>query len=129
MIERVKKAYPNASTFARRFASRRYEPPSVGRDHGGGDGWHIVEPRDITVLDRIGGGAGLSAACSIPVRKAERSRSAASLPALRCKSTATTIVLILRTEEHAADKPVAAPMRSRTVMSRGSTMSSRRPPP
>jgi 2-dehydro-3-deoxygluconokinase len=59
MIERVKKAYPNASV----FATTLREVVSVNLHLWGaimaeGDNWHVVEPREITVLDRIGGGDG-----------------------------------------------------------------------
>jgi 2-dehydro-3-deoxygluconokinase len=59
MITRVKKAYPNASV----FATTLREVISVNQHMWGaimleGDNWHVVEPREITVLDRIGGGDG-----------------------------------------------------------------------
>ena len=59
MINRVKKAYPNASV----FGTTLREVISVNRHLWGaimreGDNWHVVEPREITVLDRIGGGDG-----------------------------------------------------------------------
>ncbi len=59
MIQRVKKAYPNAST----YATTLREVVDTNRHHWGaimaaGDEWFVVEPRDITVLDRIGGGDG-----------------------------------------------------------------------
>jgi 2-dehydro-3-deoxygluconokinase len=59
MITRVKKAYPNASV----FATTLREVVSVNQHMWGaimleGDNWHVVEPREITVLDRIGGGDG-----------------------------------------------------------------------
>ena len=59
MISRVKKAYPNASV----FATTLREVVDVNRHLWGaimlaGDDWHVVEPREITVLDRIGGGDG-----------------------------------------------------------------------
>ncbi len=59
MIDRVKKAYPNASV----FATTLREVISVNRHLWGaimreGDNWHVVEPREINVLDRIGGGDG-----------------------------------------------------------------------
>jgi 2-dehydro-3-deoxygluconokinase len=59
MIRRVKKAFPNAST----FATTLREVVDANRHHWGaimaaGDQWHVVEPREITVLDRIGGGDG-----------------------------------------------------------------------
>jgi 2-dehydro-3-deoxygluconokinase len=59
MIERVKKAYPNASTFATTLRevvdSNRHLWGAILAE---GDNWHVVEPRDITVMDRIGGGDG-----------------------------------------------------------------------
>jgi len=59
MINRVKKKYPDTSL----FATTLREVVSVGLHHWGaivseGDNWHVVEPRDIHVLDRIGGGDG-----------------------------------------------------------------------
>jgi 2-dehydro-3-deoxygluconokinase len=59
MINRVKKAYPNAST----YATTLREVEDTNRHHWGaimavGDEWFVVEPRAITVLDRIGGGDG-----------------------------------------------------------------------
>ncbi|MFH1476193.1 MAG: PfkB family carbohydrate kinase [Verrucomicrobiota bacterium] len=59
MIERVKKAYPDASA----FATTLREVISTNRHLWGaimaeGADWHVVEPREITVLDRIGGGDG-----------------------------------------------------------------------
>lgn len=59
MIERVKKSYPNASV----FATTLREVISANRHQWGaimseGSNWHVVEPRDIDVLDRIGGGDG-----------------------------------------------------------------------
>lgn len=59
MIRRVKKAYPNASTFAttlREVVSTNHH--LWGAIVAAGDTWQVVEPRDITVLDRIGGGDG-----------------------------------------------------------------------
>ncbi len=57
MINRVKKAYPAASV----FATTLREVINVNLHRWGaimaaGDAWHQVEPREITVLDRIGGG-------------------------------------------------------------------------
>ncbi|NLZ44279.1 MAG: sugar kinase [Clostridia bacterium] len=57
MIGRAKKAFPNASVFANTLR----EVISVNSHLWGailaeGENWHIVEPRPITVLDRIGGG-------------------------------------------------------------------------
>jgi 2-dehydro-3-deoxygluconokinase len=59
MIGRVKKAFPNASV----FATTLREVISVNRHLWGaimleGDDWHVIEPREIGVLDRIGGGDG-----------------------------------------------------------------------
>ena len=59
MIERVKKAYPNASV----FATTLREVVSANMHRWGailaeGDNWHVVEPREIGVVDRIGGGDG-----------------------------------------------------------------------
>lgn len=59
MIERVKKAYPNASV----FATTLREVVSVNEHLWGaimreGANWHVAAPRSIHVLDRIGGGDG-----------------------------------------------------------------------
>lgn len=59
MIDRVKAAYPNASV----FATTLREVISANTHHWGAivaapDGWHVIEPREIGVLDRIGGGDG-----------------------------------------------------------------------
>lgn len=59
MIDRVKQAYPNASVFAttlREVVSANHH--RWGAIMAEGSNWHVVEPRDITVLDRIGGGDG-----------------------------------------------------------------------
>lgn len=59
MIRRVKKAFPNASTFAttlREVESANHH--EWGAIMAAGDEWHVVEPRPIGVLDRIGGGDG-----------------------------------------------------------------------
>jgi 2-dehydro-3-deoxygluconokinase len=59
MINRVKKAYPNASTYAttlREVVDANHH--LWGAIMAAGDEWFIVEPRDIGVLDRIGGGDG-----------------------------------------------------------------------
>jgi len=59
MINRVKEAYPNASVFATTLRevvnANRHLWGAIMRE---GDDWHVVEPREITVLDRIGGGDG-----------------------------------------------------------------------
>jgi 2-dehydro-3-deoxygluconokinase len=59
MITRVKKAFPNASV----FATTLREVENANTHHWGaimleGDNWHVIEPREIRVLDRIGGGDG-----------------------------------------------------------------------
>lgn len=59
MITRVRKSYGNASV----YATTLREVITVNRHLWGaimaeGDRWHVVEPREITVLDRIGGGDG-----------------------------------------------------------------------
>jgi 2-dehydro-3-deoxygluconokinase len=59
MIKRVKAAYPNASV----FATTLREVESANCHHWGaimleGENWHVIQPREITVLDRIGGGDG-----------------------------------------------------------------------
>ncbi|MBN1648658.1 MAG: hypothetical protein JW874_11555 [Spirochaetales bacterium] len=59
MIRRVKQAYPNASVFAttlRQVVNTNHH--MWGAIMSEGSDWHVVEPRDITVLDRIGGGDG-----------------------------------------------------------------------
>lgn len=59
MITNVKKAFPNASVFA---TTLRQVINTNNHMWGAimleGDQWHIVEPREIVVLDRIGGGDG-----------------------------------------------------------------------
>ena len=59
MIERVRKAFPNATV----FATTLREVISTQQHLWGalmavGNEWHVVEPREIGVLDRIGGGDG-----------------------------------------------------------------------
>lgn len=59
MIGRVKEAFPNASV----FATTLREVVHANHHLWGGimleeDNWHVVKPRDIHVLDRIGGGDG-----------------------------------------------------------------------
>jgi 2-dehydro-3-deoxygluconokinase len=59
MIRRVKKTYPNAQV----CGTTLREVVNVnthlwGAIMSSGDDWHVVEPREITVLDRIGGGDG-----------------------------------------------------------------------
>jgi 2-dehydro-3-deoxygluconokinase len=59
MINRVKLAFPNASVFAttlRQVANaNKHLWGSILLE---GETWHVIEPREITVLDRIGGGDG-----------------------------------------------------------------------
>jgi 2-dehydro-3-deoxygluconokinase len=59
MINRVKKAFPNVSV----FATTLRQVISTNNHLWGaimleGENWHVIEPREITVLDRIGGGDG-----------------------------------------------------------------------
>jgi 2-dehydro-3-deoxygluconokinase len=59
MIDRAKKTFPQAVV----FATTLREVVSANCHRWGaimaeGDNWHVVEPREITVLDRIGGGDG-----------------------------------------------------------------------
>jgi 2-dehydro-3-deoxygluconokinase len=59
MINIVKQTYPNTSVFA---TTLRQVVNANSHLWGGimlaGEDWHVVEPRQITVLDRIGGGDG-----------------------------------------------------------------------
>ncbi len=59
MIGNAEKAFPNASV----FATTLREVDDACKHHWGavmyaGGNWQVVEPREITVLDRIGGGDG-----------------------------------------------------------------------
>jgi 2-dehydro-3-deoxygluconokinase len=59
MISRVKKAFPGASV----FATTLRQVISANNHLWGaimleGENWHVAEPREINVLDRIGGGDG-----------------------------------------------------------------------
>jgi 2-dehydro-3-deoxygluconokinase len=59
MIGRVKKTFPNASV----FATTLREVVNTNKHLWGAillesDNWHVVNPREITVFDRIGGGDG-----------------------------------------------------------------------
>ena len=59
MITQVKKAFPNASV----FATTLREVVNVNTHLWGaimleGDNWHVAQPREIHILDRIGGGDG-----------------------------------------------------------------------
>lgn len=59
MVERVKAAYPNATAFAttlRQVVDANHHLWGAIANVKGE--WQVVEPRDITVLDRIGGGDG-----------------------------------------------------------------------
>ncbi len=59
MIERAGKAYPKASVFATTLREVITTNSHLwGAIMSAGNNWHIVEPREITVLDRIGGGDG-----------------------------------------------------------------------
>jgi 2-dehydro-3-deoxygluconokinase len=59
MINRVKEAYPNASVFATTLRQVVNANSHLwGAIMAEGDDWHVVEPRQIGVLDRIGGGDG-----------------------------------------------------------------------
>jgi 2-dehydro-3-deoxygluconokinase len=59
MINRVRKAFPNSSV----FATTLRQVISTNEHMWGaimleGENWHVVKPREIQVLDRIGGGDG-----------------------------------------------------------------------
>ena len=59
LIMRVKESFPNAEV----FATTLREVISVNQHQWGaimleGENWHVIEPREIHVLDRIGGGDG-----------------------------------------------------------------------
>jgi 2-dehydro-3-deoxygluconokinase len=59
MIDNAKTAYPNASVFATTLREvLTANCHQWGAILSAGEQWHIVEPREITVLDRIGGGDG-----------------------------------------------------------------------
>jgi len=59
MIERAGKAFPNVKVFATTLrqviSTNEHLWGAIMRE---GDDWHVVEPREIHVLDRIGGGDG-----------------------------------------------------------------------
>jgi 2-dehydro-3-deoxygluconokinase len=59
MIERVKAAFPNASVFATTLrevvSANCHQWGAIMHENGN---WHVIEPREIVVLDRIGGGDG-----------------------------------------------------------------------
>jgi 2-dehydro-3-deoxygluconokinase len=59
MIDRVKKAFPDTSV----FATTLRQVINTNTHHWGaimleGNNWYVIEPREINVLDRIGGGDG-----------------------------------------------------------------------
>lgn len=59
MINTIRRTFPNAKVFATTL--RQVVDANChlwGAIMSEGDNWHIVEPREITVLDRIGGGDG-----------------------------------------------------------------------
>jgi 2-dehydro-3-deoxygluconokinase len=59
MIKRVKAAYPNASVFATTLREVINTNSHLwGAIMLDGEDWHVVKPREIHVLDRIGGGDG-----------------------------------------------------------------------
>jgi 2-dehydro-3-deoxygluconokinase len=59
MISRVRKAFPNASVFATTLRQVINANEHLwGAIMLEGNNWHVVEPREIHVLDRIGGGDG-----------------------------------------------------------------------
>lgn len=59
MIGRVKAAYPNAKVFTTTLRQVVNANTHLwGAIMLAGDEWHVVEPREIRVLDRIGGGDG-----------------------------------------------------------------------
>ncbi len=59
MIVNLKKSYPNASVFANTLRQVVNANEHLwGAIMLEGDNWHVVEPRPIWVLDRIGGGDG-----------------------------------------------------------------------
>jgi 2-dehydro-3-deoxygluconokinase len=61
MIAGGKKAFPDVSVFATTLRQVINANTHMwGALMLEGDNWHIVEPREITVLDRIGGGDGFT---------------------------------------------------------------------
>jgi len=59
MIQNVKKAFPNAQVYGTTLREVHDANNHLwGALMSSGNDWHVVEPRDITVLDRIGGGDG-----------------------------------------------------------------------
>jgi 2-dehydro-3-deoxygluconokinase len=59
MINKAKKAFPKAAVFATTLRQVISTNSHLwGAIMSEGDNWHVIEPREITVLDRIGGGDG-----------------------------------------------------------------------
>jgi 2-dehydro-3-deoxygluconokinase len=59
MIARAQKTFPNASVFATTLREVISTNQHLwGAIMAAGDEWHVIEPREIGVLDRIGGGDG-----------------------------------------------------------------------
>ncbi|MCZ6671510.1 MAG: PfkB family carbohydrate kinase, partial [Verrucomicrobia bacterium] len=59
MINQVKEAYPNASVYATTLREVVHSNLHLwGAIIAEGDNWHVVNPREIAVQDRIGGGDG-----------------------------------------------------------------------
>ena len=59
MIQNVKKAFPNAQVYGTTLREVHDANNHLwGALMSSGSDWHVVEPRGITVLDRIGGGDG-----------------------------------------------------------------------
>jgi 2-dehydro-3-deoxygluconokinase len=59
MMDRVKAAFPNTEVFATTLREVKSANAHMwGAIMRSGDEWHVVEPREIGVLDRIGGGDG-----------------------------------------------------------------------
>jgi len=59
MIDRVRREYPGASVFATTLRQvLSVDAHLWGAIMWEGGNWHIIEPREIHVLDRIGGGDG-----------------------------------------------------------------------
>jgi len=59
MIDRVRKEYPGASVFANTLREVKSADSHLwGAIMWEGGNWHVIEPREIHVLDRIGGGDG-----------------------------------------------------------------------
>jgi len=67
MIERARQAYPNATVFAttlREVVNANTHRWGALMSESGN--WHVIEPRPIGVIDRIGGGDGFVGGCSTP---------------------------------------------------------------